>query len=113
MSGLSGENRSGGGDVGRVGAKRGIESKVSNGMTRRAELLIGRRYSHLGGGSEVGGHSNVLDGRRESEETGDVGVGELVLASGGGGVSEGSLEERNVLGLVLSNLDHTSSDPGL
>lgn len=86
MSGLGGEDGTGGGEVVGVG--------------------------DLVGSSKVSGDSDVLDGGGETEERVDVGVGELVRASIGGGISEGGGEESDVASLVHRDLSDSSSDPG-
>lgn len=80
------------------------------GNTRRFRACNGNRDTHdvggvgdEGSGSEVSGDSNVLDGRGESEERSYISVREGVVARSGGVGTESGLEERNVLGFVLSD----------
>lgn len=86
MTSLGGEDGTGNGDVGGLGDG--------------------------GSGAEVGRDTDVLNERSGGEERLGVGdTGELVGARLGGGGSERTREERNVLGLVLGDLLETVSDP--
>lgn len=66
------------------------------------------RVGDVSGGSEVGGNSDVLDDLRKSEERGDIGVGERVLAALRGVLDTGSLEtgseESDVGGFIGGDL---------
>jgi hypothetical protein len=59
----------------------------------------GEMEDSLVGGSKVGSDTDVLDSSSETDEGGDVGVRELVLARSGGSVSKSSGEELDVRGL--------------
>ena len=85
MSGLGSEDGTGNGHVGGVGDGTG--------------------------GTEVGRDTDVLNEGGETDKRVDVGDGELVLARLGGSVSDGPREESDVLGLVLSNVLNSVSDP--
>lgn len=85
MSGLGGEDDGGNGDV--VGG---------------FDVL---------GGTGVCRDTNVLNQCREGDERGDIGVWELVLASGDRIVSESTGEESDVVRLVSGDLGVSSSDP--
>jgi hypothetical protein len=73
----------------------------------------GEMEDSLVGGSKVGSDTDVLDSSSETDEGGDVGVRELVLARSGGSVSKSSGEELDVRGLWSSSASQRKKMKGV